>query len=170
MQGNPRRAARVRTQSSQPVRQGGDEAEGGEEVSSELVIAGGDAAEVLEATEAAFDDIAAFVGELVQANGGLAIGFAGNDGGDPLFREIAAKRIGVIALIDDEFRHARDQTDAGFGHSAIGGVARGEDEDPGSTELVDDRMNLAVSATFGDADRLPLRPPFPPLAQRWIFT
>jgi hypothetical protein len=31
-------------------------------------------------------------------------------------------------------------------------------------------MNLAVSASFGDADRLRLRPPFPPLAQRWIFT
>jgi hypothetical protein len=31
-------------------------------------------------------------------------------------------------------------------------------------------MNLAVAATFSDAYRLSLRPPFPPLAQRWIFT
>jgi len=31
-------------------------------------------------------------------------------------------------------------------------------------------MNLAVPAAFGDAYRLRLGPPFPPLAQRWIFT
>jgi predicted ATPase len=37
------------------------ETEGGKEISSELIIARGDAAEVLEPTEAAFDDVAAFV-------------------------------------------------------------------------------------------------------------
>jgi len=31
-------------------------------------------------------------------------------------------------------------------------------------------MNLAVSTAFGDPYGLRLRPPFPPLAQRWIFT
>jgi hypothetical protein len=31
-------------------------------------------------------------------------------------------------------------------------------------------VNLAVTAAFGDAYRLRLSPPFPPLAQRWIFT
>jgi len=31
-------------------------------------------------------------------------------------------------------------------------------------------MNLAVAAAFGEAYRLGLRPPFPPLAQRWILT
>jgi hypothetical protein len=31
-------------------------------------------------------------------------------------------------------------------------------------------MHLAISAAFGDAYRLRLGPPFPPLAQRWIFT
>jgi len=30
-------------------------------------------------------------------------------------------------------------------------------------------MDLAVPATFRDADRLRFGPPFPPLAQRWIF-
>ena len=39
----------------------GNETEGGKEISSELIIARGDAAEVLEPTEAAFDDVAAFV-------------------------------------------------------------------------------------------------------------
>ena len=31
-------------------------------------------------------------------------------------------------------------------------------------------MNLAVAAAFADTYRLRLRPPFSPLAQRWIFT
>jgi len=31
-------------------------------------------------------------------------------------------------------------------------------------------VDLAVAAAFGDAYRLGLRPPFPPLAQRWILT
>jgi hypothetical protein len=31
-------------------------------------------------------------------------------------------------------------------------------------------MDLAISTTFGNSYRLRLRPPFPPLAQRWILT
>ena len=89
---------------------------------------------------------------------------------DSLLLEKGAERISIITFVSDQFRHARDQADAVLGHDAIGGVSRCEDEDPRSTELVNDRMNLAVSAAFGDAYGLGLGPPFPPLAQRWIFT
>jgi hypothetical protein len=67
-------------------------------------------------------------------------------------------------------RDAGDQADAGFGHHAVGSVAGREDEHPGTTQIVDNRMNLAVSAPLGDAYGLRLRPPFPPPAQRWILT
>ena len=54
--------ARAGTQiKSQPISQRSDEAQCREEVSGELVVAGGDASEVLEATEAALDHVAAFV-------------------------------------------------------------------------------------------------------------
>ena len=104
------------------------------------------------------------------ANALLAIGLAGNDRSDAVSFEEGAEGIGVIGFISQKLGHAWDQADAGFSHHAIGGVTRGEDEDPGPAELIDDRMNLAVAPAFGDPDRLRLCPPFPPLAQRWIFT
>src|SRR4051794_38266321 len=45
-----------------PIADGDDEAEAGEEVAGEPVVAGRDAAEVLEAAEGALDDVAGFVG------------------------------------------------------------------------------------------------------------
>jgi hypothetical protein len=65
---------------------------------------------------------------------------------------------------------AGDTADAGFCDHTICSVARREDQDPGTAKVVDNRMNLAISTTFGDAYCLRLRPPFPPLAQRWILT
>jgi hypothetical protein len=41
----------------------------GQEIPGELVVSGGDATEVLEPAEAAFDDISAFVGALVESDG-----------------------------------------------------------------------------------------------------
>ena len=84
--------------------------------------------------------------------------------------EEGAEGIGVIAFVGQKVGDAADQADAGFGHHAVGGVARREDEHPGATERVDNRMDLAVSTALGEPDRLRPRPPFPPLAQRWIFT
>lgn len=106
---------------------------------------------------------------LVIADTLFPIGLAGNDGLDPLLFEVGSERVGVIALIGEKLGDAWNQADTGFGDHAIGSVSRSEDEDPGPTQLVDDRVNLAVSAAFGEPDRLRLRPPFPPLAQRWIF-
>jgi len=100
----------------------------------------------------------------------LAIGFAGNDRLDVVGFEEGAERIGVIAFVREKLRDTGDQADAGFGHHAVGGVARREDQHPGTTKVVDNRMDLAVSTAFGDTYRLRLGPPFPPLAQRWIFT
>jgi hypothetical protein len=65
---------------------------------------------------------------------------------------------------------AGDKADAGFCHHTICGVARREDQDQGTAKVVDNRMDLGISTTFGDAYSLRLRPPFPPLAQRWILT
>jgi hypothetical protein len=55
-----------------------------------------------------------------------------------------------------------------FGHSGVGSVAGREDEYPRSTLFVDNRVDLGVSADFGDAYCVRLGP-LSPLAQRWIF-
>jgi hypothetical protein len=85
-----------------------------------------------------------------------------------LFQE-GAKRVGVISLIGQKLGDAGDQAHTGLGDHAVGGVAGRQDEDPGAALIIDNRMYLAVPTTFREADRLRFGPPFPPLAQRWIF-
>ena len=151
---------------SEPIGQGSDEAKGGEEISGEFVVACGDASEVLKPAEATFHDVAAFICLLVMANALFPIGFAGNDRPDVVGFEEGAERIGVVAFVGKELADAGDTADAGLRHHAIGGVARREDQDQRTAQVVDNRMNLAVSTTFGDAYRLRLRPPLwngPPL-------
>ena len=104
------------------------------------------------------------------ANALLAIGPGGDDRSDSILLEEAAEGIGVVAFVRQQLRDAGDQADAGFCHHAVGGIAGCEDEHPGTTQIVDNRMNLAVSAALGDTYSLRLCPPFPPLAQRWILT
>ena len=144
------------------------EAQGREEISGEFVVACAEAPEVLESAEAALDDVAAFVSLLVMANALFPIGFAGNDRPDLVGFEEGAERIGVVAFVSEELVDAGDKADAGFCNLTICSIARREDQDPGTAKVVDNRMNLAISATLGDA-YLRLRPPFPPLAQRWIL-
>jgi len=104
------------------------------------------------------------------ANALIAIGLARDDGSDAVLLEEGAEGIGVVTFVRQQLRDAGDQADAGFGHHAVCGIAGREDEHPGTTQIVDNRMNLAVSAALGDAYGLRLCPPFPPLAQRWILT
>ena len=75
-----------------------------------------------------------------------------------------------VSLIGDKFGDAWDQAHAGFCHNAVGRVARRQYEDPWTALVIHDRMYLAVATALGETYRLRLRPPFPPVAQRWIFT
>jgi hypothetical protein len=151
---------------SKPIGQHRDETQGGEEISREFVVARGDASPVLETTEAALDDVASFVGFLVVADALPAIGFARDDGLDSAFFEEGAERIGVITLVGNKLGDAGDQAHAGFRDDAIGSVAGRQHEGPWTAFFIDNRMDFAVPAAFGDADRLRLGPPFPPPAQR----
>ena len=155
---------------SKPVRQHGDETQCGEKISRELVVTGGDTPPILEAAEATLNYVATLVGLLVVADAFLAIGFAGDDCLDPTFFKEATKRIGIVPLVCYQFGDAVDQAHAGFGHNAVSRVARRQYKYPWTAPIIDNRMDLAVPTAFGDAYRLRLGPPLPPLAQRWIFT
>ena len=61
---------------SYPIGGGSDEAERGEEILRELVVSRGDAVPILEAAEAAFDDVGVLVGSLVVADFLSAVGLA----------------------------------------------------------------------------------------------
>jgi hypothetical protein len=125
----------------------------------ELVVSRCDPPEILEPAETALDDVAVFISLLVVADFLFAVGFAGDDGLDAALLEESPDRIGIVALVGEEFLDAGDEADAFFGHPTIGGIARREDERPGSAKPVHDRMDLAVAAAFRKPDRLKIRPP-----------
>ena len=56
----------------------------------------------------------------------------------------ALKRIGVVAFVGEELADAGDAADASLCDHAIGGVARREDQEQRTAQVVDNRMNLAV--------------------------
>lgn len=68
----------------------------GQEIPGELVVSGGDTAEVFEYAKAALDDISAFVGAFIEAMDDDAVGFVGN--GRRERQNIGRRRdIGILA-------------------------------------------------------------------------
>jgi hypothetical protein len=100
----------------------------------------------------------------------LSIGFAGDDRPDTVLFEEGPKRIGVVSFVGQKFPDAGDQADTGVSHHTVGRVARRKHQHPWTAQVVNDRVNLTIPATFGETYGLRFCPPFPPLAQRWIFT
>ena len=80
---------------------------GGEKIAGELVVAGRDATKVLEAAEAALDDVASFVGPPVEAMAHDAVGFVWNDGLCSTLGDFGAERIAVVAFVGEKRAHRR---------------------------------------------------------------
>src|SRR5664279_163251 len=78
-----------------------------QEIPGELVVSGGDPAEVLKPAEAAFDDISAFVGAFVEAMDDDAVGFIGDDGLGAATNDFASKVVSVIPFVGEERAHGR---------------------------------------------------------------
>jgi hypothetical protein len=81
-----------------------------------------------------------------------------------------AEFVAVIGLVAQQLFDAGKQTDTCRRDRAVGYVAGREDQDPRATIFVNEPVNFAVPAAPGDANRLRLRPPFPPPAQRCALT
>ena len=78
-----------------------------QEIPGKLVVSGGDAAEVLEPAEAAFDDVSAFVGAFVEAMDDDAVRFVGDHGLGAATNDFAAKLVAVIPFVGEERAHGR---------------------------------------------------------------
>src|ERR1700726_4009534 len=85
------------------MRNDSNEAERGKEDSGELVIARGDAAEILQPSEAARDDVAVLVGALVVPDALLAAGFARDDRLDFWWRETHRYHLLLVLAIPCRF-------------------------------------------------------------------
>lgn len=138
----------------------------GQEIPGELVVSGGDAAEVLEPAKAALDDISAFVGAFVEAMDDDAVGFVGDDGLGAATNDFAAKVVAVIPFVSEERAHGRrERQNIGRGRD-IGILAWGQMQDDRPAERIAQRMDFCRAASARAADGLIVLPPFPPEAHR----
>ena len=134
-----------------------------EEAGGELVVAGRDAARVLELIEEALDPIAQGVGRLVDRTLDPSVGLRGDDGRDASLLEVGADGVAVVALVG-EHRGRRRRV---LGHQVVvgghvGGLARRHDEADGEPFRIRSGMNLGREAAARTADSNAMNPPLPP--------
>ena len=139
---------------------------GSQEIAGELVVSGGDAAEVFEPAKAALDDVSAFVGTFVEAMDDDAVGFVGDDGLGAATYDFAAKVVAVIPLIGEERAHGRCERQDIWRRCDIGILPWGQMQDDRPAERIAQRMDFCGAAASRAADCLIVLPPFPPEAHR----
>lgn len=138
----------------------------GQEISGELIISGGDAAEVLEPAKAALDDISTFVSAFVETMDDDAVGFVGDDGLGAATYDVAAKVVAVIPFVGEKRAHGRRERQNIWGRRDIGIVAWGQVQDDRPAERIAQRMDFCRAASARATDCLIVLPPFPPEAHR----
>ncbi|KAF0226754.1 MAG: hypothetical protein FD175_2957 [Beijerinckiaceae bacterium] len=137
-----------------------------QEIPGELVISCGDAAEVLEPAEAAFDDVLAFVGALVEAVDDDTVGFVGDYGLGAATNDFATKVVAVISFVSEQRAHGwRERQNIGRRRD-IGILAWGQMQNDRPAERIAQRMDFCRAASARAADGLIVLPPFPPEAHR----
>lgn len=162
--------ARVWTRSA-PEGDDGGERDGRGVVAGQLVVAGGDTTEILEAIEGGLDAPAFAVAALVVADLPLAAALAWDDRRDALSPQVGSEPIGVVALVGGQ---ATDPTGSlsehGWGGGNVAGVARRQQEDAGAAEDIGEDVDLGRLAPARRADALRTSPPLPPCAERCALT
>ena len=124
---------RVETQSD-PVSKDCCECDSGEEVSAELVVSGGDAAEILEAAEGVFDQMTLLVAGFVVSDFAFAIGPARDHRNGSGFAKAFAQGVGVIAFVGDQISQADGPFDQIVGNGDVGHIARCQEQGEGTSQ------------------------------------
>jgi len=137
-----------------------------QEIAGELVVSGGDAAEVLEPTKAALDDVSALIGTLVEGMDDDAVGFVGDDGFGAATDDFATKVVAVIPFVAEERAHGRRERQNIWRRRDIGILAWCQMQDDRPAERIAQRMDFCRAAASRAADGLIVLPPFPPEAHR----
>jgi len=130
--------------------------DGGEEVSCGLVVAGGDAAELLELGEEVFDQVPCFVEVAIVIPAHLAVGFWGDhDGFAGCSQRDDYPCVGIESLVGDQRigLHRRQQM---IGASQIGCLAAGQEEAQRIAQGIDQGVDLGAQPSPRAADGLVL--------------
>ena len=138
----------------------------GQEIPGELVVSGGDAAEVLEPAKAALDNISTFVSAFVEAMDDDTVGFVWDNGRGAATNDFATKVVAVIPLVAEERAHGRRERQNNGRRRNIGILAWGQMQDDRPAERIAQRMDFCRAASARAADCLIVLPPFPPEAHR----
>jgi prophage regulatory protein len=157
--------ARVQTR-SEPEGEYGGESDGGQEVGGQLVVAGGDAAEVLKPAKGVLDQMAIAVASLIVDDLGLASDPPRDHRDCPGLSQGVAERIGVVPLVGQDVAGPRSAGEQLGGDGHVGDVARREDQRERTADDVCEGVDLGRLAAARGADGLGFRPPFPPKAER----
>lgn len=142
----------------------GREQDGGEEVSGRFVVAGRDAAEVLQLVEEAFDEIALSIDCAVDRALNLAV-TAGRDMSPPAaaFDQID-QGASIISAIGDEIAAGFDLFDQCRCHRLVRRLARRQNDSHRQARLVDDGIDLGAQSSTRTANGVIRTPFFPPAA------
>ena len=138
----------------------------GEEVPGELVVSRGNAAEVFEPAEAAFDDIAPSVSLLVEAMDSDSIGFVGNDRRGAAVDDLRPQVVAIVTFVGKQSTHIRRKCQDIGSCSDVGVLARRQMKNDWPAERIAQRVDFGRAPAARAADRLVAFPPFPPEAQR----
>ena len=138
----------------------------GEKVSCEFVVAGGNAAEILEPAKTALYDVASSVGLFVEAMERNAVGFIGDDGLGAPFDDLRSEVIAIIAFVAEQSVHFRRERQNCGGRGDVGVLALRQMENYRPAKRIAQRMDFCRAPATRPADRLIALPPFPPEAQR----
>jgi len=100
--------------------------DGCQEVSGKFVVTSCEPPEVLEAAEASLDDVAPFIGALVEAVEGHPVGFVWNDRLGTTTDDFGAKAVAVVTFVANEGGHWRREFQKGRSCSNICALAWSE--------------------------------------------
>lgn len=137
---------------------------------AELVVAGGDPPEVLDAAEHTFDGVAVPVKARGEATLPAPVDLRRDVWGRAHTLDFPAHGVAVISLVAMQDRRTGHPFEQGVGRDAIRNLATGQQEGDGATGEVRQGMDFRGPAAPRTTDGLAALPPFPPAAQRWALT
>jgi len=149
---------------------GGDESNGRQEVSGELVEAGGDASEVLELVEEALDEVALPVEIGIDRSLDLDVALCGDMGLPTSGADQVDQRSRVVPAICDEGFGRRQGLDQARCHGLVGSLAGREQQSDRQSLFVDNGVDLGAQSSTRTANGVIRTPFLPPAACWWART
>lgn len=95
---------------------------------------------------------------------------AGDDGDGSPAAQGRAQGIGIITLVGDQIVHRAGLFEKAGGCADIADIAGREMQSIGASDHIGQRVDFGRLAAARGTDRLGLRPPFPPKAERCALT